>query len=208
MALDKADVKRRVMDIAGELIAQGGADALQARAIAKRAGISVGSIYNLVGDMDALHQAVNSELLDELGAAGAVAMHQLEAAGERDLRQRLLALSDAYLRFVTARAMQWNALLAYNRSLSATQTPEGYLVKLEMLFDIIGDELRDTVVGADDRQRAIAARALWSSVHGIVTNALVGQSDHLLVRTAREQIDIMVTMFVRGLEATEAETLR
>ena len=201
MALDKAEVKRQVMQIAAALIAEGGSDALQARAIAKKAGISVGSIYNLVGDMDALHQAVNSELLDELGAAGAMAMLELERRGERDLRTRLLTLSDAYLKFVTAHAVQWNALLAYNRSLSAAETPEGYLVKLEMLFDIIGDELKTTALGGDDRQRNIAARALWSSVHGIVTNALVGQSDHLLVQTVREQVDLMVTMFVRGLEA-------
>ena len=202
MALDKHDVRRKVIDTAGALIAGGGADALKARTIAEKVGVSVGSIYNLVGDMDTLHRAVNSELLDELGAAGAMAMHQLEQRGERDLRTRLLALADAYLQFVTARATQWSALLAYNRSLSAADTPEGYLAKLEMLFDIIGDELKDTAMGADDRQRGIAARALWSAVHGIVTNALVGQSDHVLVQTAREQIDLLITMFVRGLEAT------
>ncbi|MCR9123023.1 MAG: TetR/AcrR family transcriptional regulator [Phyllobacteriaceae bacterium] len=207
MALDRGDVKRRVMDIAAALIAEGGGDALQARTIAKRAGISVGSIYNLVGDMDALHRAVNSELLDELGAAGTIAMHELEARGEHDVRRRLLALADAYLRFVTAHAVQWNALLAYNRSIASADTPEGYMARLEMLFDIIGDELKHTVLGEDAARRTVAARALWSAVHGIVTNTFVGRADHLLETTARGQIDMLVTMFVRGLEATNAADL-
>ena len=201
MALDKTDVKRKVIDIAAGLIAEGGSEALQARAIAKKAGISVGSIYNLVGDMDTLHRLVNAELLDHLGAMGAETIAHLDAAGVTDLRQRLLGLSYAYLDFTTAHARQWDALLAFNRTAPSHKTPEWYAVRLEMLFDIIGDALKDTPIGGQS-QRTIAARALWSAVHGIVTNTFVGRTDQLLKNTAREQIDLLVTMFVRGLEAS------
>lgn len=201
MALDKDDVKSRVIEIATSLIAKHGSAGLQARTIAKEAGISVGSIYNLVGDMDALHRIVNAQLLDELGVAGTGTVAELDKRGETDLTTRLLELSHAYLGFVTENRTAWNALLAFNRSATVDETPDWYFVRLEMLFDVIADELRATELGSDEQKLAIAARALWSAVHGIVTNAYVGEDKRQLVETIRMQIDILIRTFVRGLRA-------
>ncbi len=116
MALNKEEVRRKIIDIGHALIAQGGSEALQARVIAKQVGISVGSIYNLVGDIDALHRLINSELLDELGMVGSSTIEDLDKRGVKDLRLRLLALAHAYFRFVEQHQNQWTALLAFNRN--------------------------------------------------------------------------------------------
>lgn len=201
MALNKEEVRRKIIDLGHTLIAKGGSEALQARVIAKDVGISVGSIYNLVGDMDELHRLINSELLDELGMAGSGTVQNLDAKNVTDLRTRLLALAQAYFDFVDRNQNQWAALLAFNRSKTSADTPDWYMVRLEMLFDIISDNLRNTPLGSDPEKCKIAARALWSSVHGIVSNSFVGREDALLRESTLEQIDILITFFVKGLHA-------
>lgn len=201
LALNKEEVRRKIIDLGHALIARGGSEALQARVIAKQVGISVGSIYNLVGDMDELHRLVNSELLDDLGMAGSGAVQQLDEANVTDLRLRLLALAHAYFDFVERNQKQWAALLAFNRGATSDETPDWYMVRLEMLFDIISDNLRNTPLGDDPHKCKIAARALWSSVHGIVSNSFVGRDDALLRETTLEQIDLLISVFVKGLRA-------
>lgn len=201
MALNKDEVRRSIIDAGHELLSKGGSEALQARVIAKHVGISVGSIYNLVGDMDALHRLVNSELLDALGVMGSQVIADLDQRNVSDLRTRLLALSHAYLEFVTDHQNQWNALLAFNRKTSSEDTPDWYMVRLEMLFEIISDNLTDTPIGRDEKQRQVAARALWSSVHGIVTNSFVGRDDKIMRESTIAQIDLLISVFVRGLNA-------
>lgn len=201
MTLNKDEVRQKAIEIAGRLIEEGGAEALQARAIAKEAGVSVGSIYNIVGDIDALHRMVNVGLLDELGQAGADAVRQLAAEGVTDVRERLLTLSDTYLRFVEKNYVKWSALLAFNRSKPLAEMPDWYMARLEMLFSIIAGVLEDTPLKDDDARRATAARALWSAVHGIVTNAFIGRKEIGHADESRAQIDVLVSVFVKGLEA-------
>lgn len=201
VTLNKDDVKRQIVDIAAKLIEEGGSGALQVRAIAKQAGISVGSVYNIVGDIDALHRMVNVDLLDELGMAGTATIQRLKAEGVTDVRERLLALAETYLEFVQRNHARWSALLAFNRSRPTSDMPDGYMRRQEMLFDIIAEVLADTVLGIDDTRRQTAARALWSAVHGIVTNSFVGRTGITHADESRAQIDLLVTVFVKGLEA-------
>jgi AcrR family transcriptional regulator len=201
VTLNKEDVKRQIVEIAGKLIEQGGSGALQVLAIAKQAGISVGSVYNIVGDVDALHRMVNVGLLDELGMAGMATSERLREEGVTDVRQRLLALAETYLAFVERNHAKWNALLAFNRSRPTAEMPEWYMARQEMLFGIIAEVLANTALAKDEQRRQTAARALWSAVHGIVTNSFVGRSDKTHADESRAQIDLLVSIFVRGLEA-------
>jgi len=201
VTLNKDEVKRQIIEIAGQLIEQGGSGALQVRAIARQAGISVGSVYNLVGDLDTLHRMVNMQLLDELGAAGAATIARLHTQGVTDVRERLLALADTYLDFVERNYKKWSTLLAFNRSRPTEDMPDWYMARQEMLFDIIAGVLADTPLRDDDLKLQTAARALWSAVHGIVTNSYIGSKSTSHADESRDQIDLLVTVFVRGLGA-------
>ena len=201
VTLNRDDAKRQIMEAADELIEQGGAAALQVRAIAKKAGVSVGSVYNIVGDIETLHRTINVQLLDELGMAGTATSARLRADGVTDVRERLLALSETYLDFVEQNYAKWSALLNFNRARPTEDLPDGYMVRLEMLFDIIAEVLMDTPLGDDEERRRTAARALWSAVHGIVTNSFIGSFSTSHESESRRQIDLLVTVFVRGLAA-------
>ncbi|UCI29490.1 TetR/AcrR family transcriptional regulator [Mesorhizobium sp. B4-1-4] len=200
MALDKEETGERVLAIAETLINEGGMDNLKARTIAEQAGISVGSVYNLFADLEGVHRAVNMRLLDRLGAAGAAAMADLTKRGITDVRQRLLALAGAYMRFVEAHPGSWPALLAFNRRRPTLAEPDAYEARLDQLFDIIAAVLAGGDFDLDDETRRVAARTLWSSVHGIVTSGYAAKSVRRQADEIERQVDLLVTVFIRGLE--------
>jgi hypothetical protein len=82
----------------------------------------------------------------------------------------------------------------------ASDTPDWYMARLHMLFDLIADVLDEMPAGRDTDMRRLCAHTLWSSVPGIVYNVFSGTdaADHHEVAWC--QIDLLVTMFVRGLE--------
>lgn len=200
VALDKEEISERLLVIAENLINSGGAAELKARTIAREAGIAVGSVYNLFGDLDGLHRAVNLRLLDRLGAAGVSAMNDLKARNISDPRLRLLALARAYLDFVQAHPGSWPALLAFNQRRARPPEPDAYTARLDTLFLIIAEVLADGDFQLDDQTRRTAARTLWSSVHGIVTSGYAGHSGERHEQEIWAQIDLLVTFFVRGLD--------
>lgn len=200
MALNKEEMSEKVLVIAETLINEGGVDNLKARTIAEQAGISVGSVYNLFGDLDGVHRAVNMRLLDRLGVAGIAAMAELERQGATDVRHRILAMAAAYVRFVEAHPGSWPALLAFNRRRVTPQEPDAYESRLDELFDIVAGVLKAGDFDLDDNRRALAARTLWSSVHGIVTSGYVAKSNSRQADEIWQQIELLVGVFVRGLE--------
>lgn len=201
MALDRNEMNERVLDIAQTLLNEGGATNLKARSIAEKAGIAVGSIYNLFGDLDQVHGFVNMRLLDGLAQAGGTAVRDLKEMGVSDTRLKLLALSKAYLAFVQAHAASWAAMLAFNPRRMAPEHISTYEGRLDALFDIIAGVLEeDPDLGLDHQRCRITARVLWSSVHGIVMNSAGRRQQKRQGEGVWEQIDLLVTTFLRGLE--------
>jgi AcrR family transcriptional regulator len=202
LALDKEETSERVLAVAERLIEAGGAQNLKARTLADEAGIAVGSVYNLFGDLDGLHRSVNIRLLDRLGAAGAAAMAELSERKVTDPRARLLALARAYLRFVAHHPGRWAALLAFNRRGAGQAAADGYEARLDQLFAIIGSVLSDSRFGLDERRRLVTARTLWSSVHGIVTSGYASSGPRQ-GEAIWEQIELLVDVFIAGLERSD-----
>ena len=200
MALNKEEMSEKVLVIAETLLDEGGMDNLKARTIAEQAGISVGSVYNLFTDLEEVHRAVNMRLLDRLGAAGIDAMAELERQGVTDVRHRILAMAAAYVRFVEAHPGSWPAVLAFNRRRAAQPGPDAYEARLDELFDIVAGVLKAGDFDLDDDRRSLAARALWSSVHGIVTSGYVAKSDSRQAGEIWHQVELLVGVFVKGLE--------
>ena len=154
-------------------VSQGGAPNLKARSIAEKAGIAVGSVYNLFGDLDRLHGQVNMRLLDRLSDAGTRAMAEMQEKGVRDTRLRSLALARAYLQFVQEQPQSWAALLAFNPRRAGPAAAVAFERRLDALFDIIAEVLaQDAKLDLDGQQAKLTARVLWSSVHGIVVNGV------------------------------------
>lgn len=85
---------------AEEVFAESGLAKAHVEEIARRAGVSVGTLYNYYKDRDGLLAAVLASRIDELGEAFREAS---ERTARSPVRVALLELSRTYLRFVTQR---------------------------------------------------------------------------------------------------------
>ena len=210
MTLKHDDVRERLIGTTLEFMERGGLEGVQARLVAKAVGISVGTIYNLFGSIDRLVLAANVRIYEHLNALGEARMAEIDAALERKIAagaisdtprnrtlERLLGLGATYIDFVAANSKRWAALLAYNRS-RGEAISEDTLGHLNKLMDIVGAVIADVPAWRTTRDRRVAARALWSAVHGIVTTNYTGHGTAARERTM-ELITVLLTTMVDGM---------
>ncbi|UJQ94516.1 TetR/AcrR family transcriptional regulator [Mariluticola halotolerans] len=210
MALEHDEVREKLVQVTLELMDAGGLDLVKARTVADRSGVSVGTVYNLYGNVDGLVRAACSRIFTDLNAlalgetarigremAAAIQAGELADTQKARMRYLLLGLSEVYIAFVAANASRWNGLLTFNRRHPVSAAAEDYQAQQNALIGIIGQCL----AGAPftDAERAVAARTLWSAVHGIVTMNYVGQADPRARAQTWAQIEMLVGYFVEGI---------
>lgn len=147
------ELRQRALDAAEARIAADGYAAVAARDLAKAAGCSVGTLYNVFGDLDGVIYAVNLRTARDLRRALDDAM-----AGAETPERRLFALADAYFDFAQAHPKRWEALFRFRAKgpVDGSVGREG-----EALFAL----LKDATDGAVSDE---ALLALWAAVHGVV----------------------------------------
>lgn len=209
MTLEHPAVRETLVKTTLKLMEKGGLETVKARKVAELSGVSVGTIYNLFGNFDGLILAASVKVYEELQKVGLAAAQRIEAALEAQqfatprerVLYRLSALADTYVGFVAANANRWNALLAFNRSRGLSGT-EDTLKHLGELMDIIGRMLDEAPLWKAKGERRLAARALWSAVHGVViTNFSAGEQESARARTS-QLLNLLLTVIVDGMFAT------
>jgi len=136
---------------------------LRTRDLAKDAGCALGAIYNVFGDLNDLVLAVNARTFHRLGAAVAETLAQ----APQNATQQLIVMSHAYHRFAAENFNAWRALFDIERP-AGEAAPDWYLAEIGQLFAYIDAPLSVLFPDHDAQKRALLAKALFSSVHGIV----------------------------------------
>lgn len=186
-------LKSRLIEVAEGVIAQSGLAAVQARAIAEAAGCSVGTLYNVFGDIDGLILEVSHRTLRDIGEV-------LTAAAERSagepLEARLLALAGAYLDFATLNRRRWRAIFDHQAP-EDRPVPEGFAEDRGRLLALLDAQLSASL--PEVQTRSDAAHALFASVHGIVLLALDAKLTPFDPARCERQIRFVVGHVVRGI---------
>ena len=165
----RAELSDLVIAAARSITAAEGWRSVTMRAIAARIGYAPGSIYNAVGDLDAVLLRVNAGTLVELGA-------QLEAAvgrsgADADLTRRALAIADGYMRYVTENARLWASVI--ERVPAADRpVPDWYAAPRARLIEIVAAVIAPLYSQAKARRRAVLA--LWAALQGVASLAVGG----------------------------------
>lgn len=173
-----------------KLIETKGLVAVKARTVAAEVGISVGSIYNLFGDLDHLIRLANARTYDALYEIVSAALNRSRQGG-KSLNAELKELALAYLGFVDSHQRSWHAVLAFNRS-QTEPPPQWYLEKELALLRVIEDAISDFELTKDEAFRHNTARALWASIHGIVTIAIADGFLMQSVDKVKQQFEVII----------------
>jgi AcrR family transcriptional regulator len=198
---DRRLALRDALIIAAEqAIAARGLAGLRARELAAEAGCAVGAIYNVFEDLDDLILAVHGRTLTALERALADAAR--EKTGQRSHRDiaagNLVTMALAYLDFAASNTPRWRALFDH-RLPAGKKAPDWYLADQVKLFGYVERPLRALNPALKPAERALLARSLFSSVHGLVTLGLEEKLGVVPLATLRKQVALVVAATARGL---------
>ncbi|MEM9599506.1 MAG: TetR/AcrR family transcriptional regulator [Pseudomonadota bacterium] len=187
----------RIIHLTRERLAAGGLSDIKARPIAAAAGISVGTIYNMFGHLDDLVRLANGQTYDDLFAHQQAALQQARHSG-RSPTEQLHALAHAYLDWIGDHHVLWSATLAFNQE-RMDSAPTWYRQKEQALLALIEQVLDDFPCPFEETMRLQTARALWASIHGIVSMAMGQRALLLPIEEIHVQIDIVVEAVAKTL---------
>lgn len=157
----RAELREIALQAAEHLVAEGGLAALSTRKVAAHIGYTVGSLYLVFHNLDDLIMQMNERTLDALHERLAAARHaQLEPVAA------IRALANTYITFALEQSHRWLAI--YQHHLPEGQaTPPSLNERVSNMFALVQDTLTALCPRRSPAEIALAARALWSGVHGI-----------------------------------------
>lgn len=197
-----ADTEMTILEIARDLLAEGGLERLSMRAVAQRAGVSATAIYHYFTNKQELVERVV-----ELGFHRFDEHLQMSiAAHPVGSLERLTALGEAYIQFALDNRQHFQVI--FNIETSNPKAIEdlpghgGY----NLLNDCVRDAMASGAIKPGDPD--LIALYLWSLVHGVVTLTLVCQLHENLPRgsngapgTPAELLKQFAPFIRQGLEA-------
>lgn len=188
-------LRQDVLAIGRAMLEAEGLQTLHARRIAERARCSVGSIYNVFGDLDGLIIALNMETVSDLGK---VLKASHKGSAHLSLDERLTDLAITYARFAFANPHRWRAV--FEHKLAGDRTiPDIYRSDQARLLALIENIIAQDI--PDGTLRGHAARALFAAVHGIVALALESKLVAFDPVQTEMEIRFIVTAAAKGLRA-------
>lgn len=192
----RAQVRRSIQAAAAELYRAEGITAISARAVATKAGVSVGTIYSYFGDLTGLMQSLWIDRIAEL-EDGLRAL----AAQYDDPLEQIEALLHAYLNFGIEQDVLYKGALMFVRP-TALETPDkqdlrGFVFPSLLKHAIETGQASGQIVTGD---AGALTQIIWSGIHGCL--ALPVNLDRLDLKPAREMADSMVASLMQILTPT------
>ena len=176
----RAAVRRSIQGAAAEIYREEGIASISARAVAVKAGVSVGTIYSYFGDLTGLMQSLWTGRVGEQDKV----FHRLAAEHGNPI-QRIEALLKAYLQFGIDQPDLYRGTLMFVRP-AALGTPDKqdlseFAFPTLLIEAIEQGQASGQIVDEDPGE---LAQILWSGVHGAL--ALPVNLDRLALKPATE----------------------
>ena len=157
----RQELREIALQAAEHLVAEHGLAGLSTRKVVGRIGYTVGSLYMVFRNLDDLIAQMNERTLETLQThlRAAIADRPPPAAAIR-------ALAQAYITFALAETHRWLAIYQH-RMPEGQSLPESFTAKVAGMFELVQQQLTLLCPQRSPEDIALAARALWSGVHGI-----------------------------------------
>lgn len=188
------ELRELILEAAQSIVESGGIAQLSAREVARAIGYAPGTLYNMYENLDEILLRVQVRLLDDLDKA--LAEEVAELAGADAVRR----FATRYIEFAYERPRLWG-LLHDHRLASAGPAPAWFLEKFNAPMLHLESALGD-ILGTDDKKElSLAARAIWSSVHGITQISTTNKLGHVTMEAALALVETIVNGYLSGLNS-------
>ncbi len=191
-------LRELIVSAATSLIVERGLSGLSAREIARKINYSPGTIYNVFRDLDDLIFTIETRMLVDLAAR----INALPA--NTDTEKRLTALAKVYLQFSLEKPQLWNLLMEHVPA-SRANLPADFQQRIRAVVAAV-ERVVEPLAGPDEAHVRRATAVLWSGLHGISTLATANKLSHVTTADAASLVDDFLTMYLAGLNASQAIT--
>ncbi|MEM8749890.1 MAG: TetR/AcrR family transcriptional regulator [Pseudomonadota bacterium] len=197
----KAQLHEDLIACATRRIAAHGAHGLRARDLASDAGCSVGAIYNVFEDLEALILHVSLQTLGAIDEVMAANARERAACSQEEI---LTGLAERYCDFVVQNTHSWRSLFEHALP-EGVELPDWIIEKQISLLGHVRRPLAQLMPTASDEKINSTARLLFSAVHGVVNLAVDQRTVGLALDEVKRELRFLVQMFVAGVEKGRAE---
>lgn len=191
----REELKEMALAAAESLLQREGMKALSARRVAAEIGYSAGSLYTVFTNLDDLCWQLNARTLTQLLA-------QLDRISSAVPEGCLLAYGKAYLAFARENPQRWSLLFEHGTA-TEVAAPEWLNERILSLFARVERCLQQLKPALDKQNLELAARTLWSGVHGI---AVLSLRQKLFVegeQPAEQMLQQLIRHYLNGWLAEE-----
>ncbi len=165
----KIELTSKIIAAAEGILREEGIKGLKARDITNRAGCSLGSLYTVFKDIDAVVMTLNSNTLVLLERSLSDATRRVE-----NDREMLEVMAIAYADFAIENQNAWVALFEH-RMPDGKQEPQWHKEEFHRLISMIVIALRYAMRGCDQDVAETRARTYFAALHGVVSLSLRGR---------------------------------
>lgn len=199
----REELKDMIATAAWTIVGAEGWEGLTARRVAAAIGYVPGTIYNIYGSMDDLYVDVNGRTLDMLyDVLAGTAAH---AGG--DPAANMKAMATLYMAFAQEHRPHW--LMLFSHQMPDGKKPDdAFQQKMERIFEPLELLMTPLFKAAQQDRRKMAARLLWSSVHGLCFLRETGKIHLVGDDTPAAMADYLIDTFVAGLRQGTAAARR
>lgn len=194
----RPELEDLMMKQARRIVGEEGFEGLTARKLAESVGYAPGTIYNIFHSMDDLYLRINAETLDTLYD---VLNSPLCNDPHNTPLENMKLMASRYKEFCNQYRPYWLMLFTHRLS-GGKAAPVWFTDKIERLFEPLERLLHDFYRPGEEQKRKMAARVLWSSVHGLCFLEQTGKfqlvSDDTTINI---MMDYLIENFVTGIGA-------
>jgi AcrR family transcriptional regulator len=171
--LNRRAFSKKALDVAESLVVKGGLNGLNMRELADGVGCSIGTLYNICGNLDGIIQALNARTLDRL-------YHTLEEASRSATgpESQMIALANAYIDFAESQPAVWRAIFDH-QPVDVKAVPDWYKATINNITELGIKSLSPLFLPSEREAAHRTATIIWSGVHGICALALGGSLRHV-----------------------------
>ncbi len=185
------EIKEMVLKAAEVIVIDEGFAELKVRKVAMEIGYTVGSIYMVFDNMADLIMHVKGRTLDD------IAEYLESVVNEENAEQSIAQLAKAYLAFASKNFNRWRMIFEH-QLVEDEVVPDWYQQKVDHVFALVEKQFKQLPTSHTEEQSKLAARALWSGVHGVCVLSLTGKLNVVGASNIENTLVLLVENFMNG----------
>lgn len=197
----REELKELAISCGKKIIAKEGYSNFSARKLAKAMGYTVGTLYNIFENYNAIVLSINARTMDSMREF--IIKNTLSEKNNSALigGEAIKNLAQLYMTFAQKNYNLWCALFEFNLP-QGISCPPWYSQKIKDLCALVEEPLLPLLKDKEEAERV--AQILWVGVHGICQMGFTGKLDMQQAELMEILTNVFIDYYTKGIKNTQS----